>query len=93
MHTNENKVATLVTGGGKTYEVALPQLCEFLENCNNKLQLSGRDDLDFELQEIIDAVIDGAANDGHAGALKRHLVFLREIDLLFKGMLYQRQES
>jgi hypothetical protein len=91
MRTPENNQnpLILVDGGGKQYQVTLPELTEFLNSCKQKLQVTSINDIEAEINALTELVIDATADNRPAGDLKHKLIFLRELTFLFKGMLYE----
>lgn len=92
---NENNNPTfppriLIEGGGKKYYVLLENLSEFLNSCENKLNLYTVDDMEAQINSTMDLVIEAFDDENDAGELKLHLQFLRELNFLFKGMLYEQ---
>jgi formylmethanofuran:tetrahydromethanopterin formyltransferase len=83
----------MIAGGGKTYQVQLNILTEFLDNCQAKHLVEDRSDIENNISDIADFVIDGMDDKKVAAALKRSLQFLRELDLLFKGLIFEERIS
>lgn len=94
MRTQEStKSPQLIIGcGEKKYQVFLEELSTFLSACKIKLDITGIRDLEAEIHALEECVINATPDDSNAGEMKRHMILLRELIFLFKGMLYEPKE-
>jgi len=89
---NEASVSPLISieGGGKTYNVKLIELAEFLNECQG-IGMEQLRDIDFAFDDIADLVVNGANKDNSSiEDMKRLYNFVKKVRLLFNGMLYEK---
>jgi len=89
-NTNQNDaVQTVITIGNKQYIVKLDELTQFLINCQNRLGVTSARGIEGQINIITDLVLDGANAELRAESFLTPLRFLRELDFLFKGLIFE----
>jgi len=82
-------VQTVITIGHKQYVVKLDELTQFLINCQNRLGVTSAQGIEGQISRITELVLDGANDELRAENFLTPLRFLRELDFLFKGLIYE----